>query len=177
MTKPSKASNVLITGMPEVGKTTLIRRLAERLAIRRPMGFYTEEIRQSGVRRGFELVTFDGRRRILSHVDIAGPYRVGKYGVDVGGFEAFLDELDLDTAGEGVVIIDEIGKMECFSRRFVTLVQTLLDSPRSVIATVALKGGGLIAEVRRRPDARIFTVTAANRDSLAAEITAYIEGH
>ena len=36
--------HILITGLPGVGKTTLIRELAKRLAEYHPAGFYTEGI-------------------------------------------------------------------------------------------------------------------------------------
>jgi nucleoside-triphosphatase len=54
--------NILITGQPGIGKTTLIKKLATELADLRPVGFYTEEIRENGVRRGFELVSLSGQR-------------------------------------------------------------------------------------------------------------------
>lgn len=61
-------SHILITGLPGVGKTTLIRALAERLTTHQPAGFYTEEIRDAqGTREGFRLETLCGRRLVLSH--------------------------------------------------------------------------------------------------------------
>ena len=47
---------LLLTGVPGIGKTTVIRRAADRLKGRRLGGFYTEEIREQGDRRGFRLV-------------------------------------------------------------------------------------------------------------------------
>ncbi|MFZ1060598.1 MAG: nucleoside-triphosphatase, partial [Candidatus Rokuibacteriota bacterium] len=44
---------LLITGNPGSGKTTVIRRVAAALSGRRLGGFYTEEIRVGGERRGF----------------------------------------------------------------------------------------------------------------------------
>ncbi len=43
-----------------------------------------------------------------------------------------------------------------------------------MIATVALKGSGLITEVKERQDARIFEITRKNRDSLLKEISDFI---
>lgn len=74
---------LLITGNPGSGKTTVIRRVAAALSNRRLGGFYTEEIRVRGERRGFRLATFDGQERVMAHVEFRGPHRVGKYGVDV----------------------------------------------------------------------------------------------
>lgn len=156
-------NHILLTGLPGVGKTTLIRELAKRLADYQPAGFYTEEIRDRGSRLGFRLETLDGRRGILAHRDDRSPYRVGRYGVDVDGFERLLAELGLSRVSARVILIDEIGKMECCSKRFIEEVTTLLDSSRMVVATIALKGEGFIRQVKQRPDCRLITVTVDNR--------------
>ncbi len=168
--------HLLITGFPGTGKTTLLVKLGRRLADLRPAGFYTEEIREGGVRRGFRLVSLDGREGILAHVDFRGANRVGRYGVDVRGFEAFIDDLDLGESPASVVFIDEIGKMECLSSRFVELVRKLLGSRKTVVATVALKGSGFIAEVKGRPDCDVREVTPGNRDRLVDELALWITG-
>ncbi len=162
--------NILITGIPCIGKTTGVIRLAEELKDLSPAGFYTAEIREGGVRRGFELVGLNGRRGLLSHVDIKSAYRVGRYGVDLGSFELFLDSLMSDGLANQVIIIDEIGKMECLSQKFRAFVRDSLDSEKPVIATIALKGVGFITEVKNRVDVKLVEMTARNRDSLPAEI-------
>ena len=175
-------TNVLITGSPGVGKTTLIKRLVSMLEWWAPVGFYTEEIREGGRRTGFRIVDLaSDRRAVLSSVKIKSPRKVGRYGVDVEGFERFLGESGLlGVAGEAgaerprVVVIDEIGKMECFSRVFVSAVQDLFDSALPVVATVARSGGGFISGVRNRGDVTVFEVTRANRDGLATEIFEYL---
>jgi len=170
------ASHILITGLPGVGKTTLIRKLVERLTEYRPAGFYTEEIRnERGTREGFRLVTLCGRQLVLSHVRHPGPHRVSRYGVDVAGFERLLEELDLRHSPSSLIIIDEIGKMECFSKRFVDVVTLLLDGSKTLVATISLKGEGFIRQVKRRPDCRLVTVTRENRDRLPDELTSELQ--
>jgi nucleoside-triphosphatase THEP1 len=68
---------LLLTGVPGIGKTTIIRRIADRLKNRRIGGFYTEEIREDGDRRGFRLVGFDGTKRVIGHVDFPEVHRSG----------------------------------------------------------------------------------------------------
>ena len=165
-------NNLLITGLPRTGKTTLIMRLAESLPDRKIAGFYTQEIRKGGQRQGFELVDFEGGRQVLSHVSIKSPHRVGKYGVDVDGFERYLGRVDLIHSGSDLLVIDEIGKMECLSQQFVRLVDRLLTGDTPLVATIAMKGGGVIAEIKRRSDVRIMELTPANRDRLLPELIA-----
>jgi nucleoside-triphosphatase len=166
--------NLLITGLPGVGKTTLIKRLSETLKSFRPVGFYTEERREEGERKGFELVSLEGKRGLLSHKEIKSPYRVGQYKVDIKGFEDFLDSITFFDPATRLIIIDEIGKMECLSLRFQKILKEILNSEKWVIATIALKGSGLIAEVKERKGVQLFEITKKNRDSLLREISDFV---
>ncbi len=162
--------NLLITGLPGVGKTTLIKRLYEPLKDLRPVGFYTGEIREGGERKGFELISLEGKRGLLSHKHIESPYKVGRYRVDIRSFEEFLDGISFFDHSAGLIVIDEIGKMECLSNRFKKLLREVLASGKWVIATIALKGSGLIAEVKQRDDVKLFEITKKNRDLLFSDI-------
>lgn len=162
--------NILLTGLPGVGKTTLIKDISKKLSSLCPTGFYTEEIREGSIRKGFALVSFSGTKEVLAHIDLESTYRVGKYGVDVEGFDRFLDSIDFFASNSKLAIIDEIGKMECMSSKFKRIVKKIFDSEKLVIATVALKGKGFIEEVKKRNDIIIFEITLKNRNSLLEEI-------
>lgn len=164
---------LLLTGAPGIGKTTVIRRLAEQLEGWRITGFYTEEIREEGERQGFRLVTFDGRTSVIAHVAIPKAHRVGKYGVDVAAVDEAAGLLTCDPSAQ-VHLVDEIGKMECLSERFVTNMRALLMGQTPVIATVGLRGGGFIAEVKRSKGCLLWEVTRANRDELPSRIAAWL---
>jgi nucleoside-triphosphatase len=116
------------------------------------------------------LISLDGRRGLLSHVEIESPYRVGKYRVNVKGFEDFLESIAFFAPATNLIIIDEIGKMECLSPKFRRLIKEILDSEKRLITTIAFKGGGLIEEIKKRDDIRLFEITQKNRDSLLTEI-------
>ena len=168
--------NLFITGLPGVGKTTLIKKLSEALKSFHPVGFYTEEIREEGVRKGFELISLEGKKGLLSHKDLRSPYKVGQYKVDIQGFENFLNSISFSNPLTRLIIIDEIGKMECLSNQFKRLLKEILDSEKWVIATIAMKGSGLIAEVKGRQDVKLFEIIKGNRESLFSEILKEVGG-
>jgi nucleoside-triphosphatase len=165
---------LLLTGRPGVGKTTVVRKVATALAGRRLGGFYSAEIREGGVRRGFRLATFDGEDAVMADVERRGPPRVGKYGVDVAVVDglsaralAVRDDID-------VYLVDEIGKMECLATGFVTAMRTLLDSSKPVVATIAARGPAFAAEVKARPDVELLTITPTNRDDIPARVLRWL---
>ncbi len=169
---------IMLTGTPGCGKTTVIRRLLERLE-RPATGFFTAEIRQGeqggrggrgGRRVGFAVESLDGRQAVMSHVEIGGGRRVGRYGVDVAAFEAVILPALRPPDAATLIVVDEIGKMECFSDAFIDRVRELLAGPNPLLGTVPRAGGGFPAEVRRRGDVRLIEVTHANRESLPREL-------
>jgi nucleoside-triphosphatase len=162
--------NLLVTGPPGCGKTTLVRHVVQELQDIRMEGFYTEEIREERDRTGFALVGLDGRRGVLSHAKFPGPPRVGRYGVDIPGFEAFLDGLRTGDPGTGLVVIDEIGKMECISGKFRTFLGERLASPVPLLATIALRGTPPIEKVKARADVRVVMMSAGDREEKSREV-------
>ncbi len=166
----ARGPKILLTGRPGCGKTTAIRACLDRLA-RPAVGFYTEEIRGQGERVGFRIQTLDGKTGVLAHVSFKGPHRVGRYGVDVAGFEALALPALQPPTPETIVIIDEIGKMEGFSEAFQRQILALLDGPNPFLATIALKGPPFIQRIRTRSDVEILEVTPRNRTDLPDQLS------
>lgn len=162
--------NILITGRPGVGKTTLIKEIAKKFG-ERAAGFYTEEIRRGGQRMGFKIKTLDGETGTLSSVDTDSPYRIGKYKVNLAEFENIaLAVLEHALATSRVIIIDEIGPMELFSQGFKDIVVKALDAPNQLIATIKQKGAKFVEKIKSRPDVTIFELQPDNRKKLLGEI-------
>jgi nucleoside-triphosphatase len=170
----SSANALLLTGTPGAGKTTVVRRVAEKLSDARIRGFTTAEIRKGGERVGFRIETFEGESAVLAHVSIRSEYRVSRYGADVAVLERIVGRALALSPKADVYLVDEIGKMECLSDRFTEAVETLLDARRLLVATVALRGGGFIERVKRRPDIELWTVTRGNRETLPSDVIGWI---
>ena len=139
--------------------------------IHRPIsGFFTREIIERGRRVGFSIITLDGKEGVLAHEETRTHMRVGKYGVNCEEVDQIAVPSIIPSASDQIVIIDEIGRMECFSSLFrKTLIKTL-DSSNPVIGTIALRGGTFIQEIKKREDVLLVTVTEKNRDLLAADL-------
>ena len=101
-------------------------------------------------------------------------YRSAAEKVDRDKLYTLEEALSLDAAAD-VYLVDEIGKMECFSAKFCAAMRSLLDSGRPLVATVGLRGGGFIAQVKARKDVEIWTVTLANRDDMPHQIVRWLE--
>ena len=167
----SKSTKILLTGLPGCGKTTAIMKIIDSLGYEKVAGFYTREIRQNNIRKGFGWRRLDGAEGTLAHIKIKGKFRVGKYGVDIEGFEkSVVPVLDIEQTDVELFVIDEIGRMECFSEKFISAVRRLFASEKSVLATVAQKGAGLISEVKNYHNTELFNLTSASREKAVAEI-------
>ncbi len=161
---------ILLSGAPGSGKTTLVRGVLQLLGGVRAAGFYTEEIRGPSGRTGFRVVALDGRTARLATAGGGGGPRVGRYAVHLAEFEELALSQIEPRPDLALLVIDEIGKMECLSPAFVAAARRALAAPVPLLATVALAGGGLIAEAKRAPGVQLVEVTRENQDSLPVPI-------
>lgn len=164
----------LLTGRPGMGKTSLIKEIVSGVG-GRAGGFYTEEIREQGVRQGFRLVTLDGQDAILSHTNIGGPYRVGKYGVDIESLER-VGVTALRKAAEqcDLVVVDEIGKMELLSASFKQTVWEIVRSGKKVLGTIMLSTDPWTDDIKRQPQVSLVTVTRTNHREVLMELRQWL---
>ncbi|MEV5969630.1 nucleoside-triphosphatase [Streptomyces sp. NPDC051921] len=165
-------TRILLEGRPGSGKTTALRRLAALLPAGTATGFTTEEIREAGTRVGFALETLAGERRVLAHVGLPGPPRVGRYGVDLD----VMEDLALPSITGGtphrLVLVDELGRMELASTSFRAAVDALFAADVDVVATVHARPDPYTDGLKHRPDIEVVQVTPAGRDALPGELAA-----
>lgn len=174
--EPVHARVLLLTGRPGVGKTSII---IQALASLRPRagGFYTREIREEGQRVGFKLATLDGPEDVLAHVAIRGGPAVGKYRVNTGTLDSLgVTALNEAIASRDLVVIDEIGKMELFSPRFVEAVDRAISSGKRVLGTIMLPPHPRADRVKNDPRVCVVEVTRTNRDVVLSVVLRWLQG-
>jgi len=168
---------LLLEGRPGVGKTTVIKKVVERLGDRAG-GFYTEEIRdQRGRREGFRLVTLNGDQAVMAHTELRGGDRprVSRYGVNLEVLKQVgVAALRRAMRSEQVVIIDEIGKMELFSDAFRSAVSDAVAGGYPVLATVMSGSQPWVDETKMKGDVEVWTVTPGNRDVLPGRVCEWL---
>lgn len=161
----------LITGLPGVGKTSLILSLLDTLPGTKG-GFYTREIREGGRRVGFQVADLEGREGVLAHIRHRGPPQVGRYGVDLQTFEDVgVEAVTRALERADLIVIDEIGKMELYSRRFQSILVEVLKGPRPLLGTIMLKAHPVADRIKAHPGVRLQQLTPTNRQEVAHVIT------
>jgi len=163
--------NYLLTGHPGVGKTTIIKKLIEKLKL--PAGgFYTEEIREDNKRTGFAVATLSGFKGVLAHRNLKSRYKVGEYGVGVYTLNRIgVKEIQMCLMEKKLIVIDEIGKMELLSPQFQGMVEKALDADNPVLGTITLARHPFAQKVKDRDDVKIIEVTKENRDKVLKTLT------
>ncbi len=168
---------LLLTGDPGCGKTTIIRKVIAKLG-KRAGGFYTEEIVGPGGRKGFNLITLEGRQVILSHKDYDGPQypQIGRYGVDIKA----LDQVGVaalkkaQTQGQ-IVIVDEIGKMELLSPLFQEILLGIILGPNLVLGTIFAKPHPHGDIFKSLAQVTLWEVEDRNRNELPEKVLHWLE--
>lgn len=160
-----KTKNIFLTGPPSSGKTTVIQKVVAKIG-KKATGFYTQEIKKHGKRVGFMMKTLDGKEGLLGHETIKSPYRIRRYGVSIENIERIAVPAITPQSEDTIVVIDEIGKMECFSAAFCEAARKALDAPNMVLGTIAVGGTDFIQAIKERKDINIYEVTPQNRDRL-----------
>ncbi len=164
----------LLTGAPGSGKTSILKEVLAQVE-KSAGGFYTEEIRASGTRQGFDIVTLDGQRATLAHISIQSPYRVSKYGVDLAALEKVAVPAIKKAVQEcDIVVIDEIGKMELFSPSFRESISEAIDSGKKVLGTIMLKPHPWADKIKQQATVKVVPVTKTNQSQVVEQALLWI---
>ena len=164
---PPPRRHLFLTGSKQVGKSTLLRRLMEARQLD-CAGFETQAFYLNGERRGF---TLHGR------IDLP-PYRndciccarieerrsVPVLPVFEENGVLILQRSLLSPAP--FLLMDELGKLERDACGFIAQVHACLDSDKRVLGVLQRCDSAHVAEIARREDVTVLTVTPENREQL-----------
>ena len=173
-------TKILITGPPRSGKSTLIVELIEYFSKRQinVFGFLTPEVREGNNRIGFDIVDIKTKQRekLARKGNFNAKYHVGKYCVFIEKFEKFISNFENVTLQqEDLIVIDEIGKMELFSKKFQEFIIKIFGSNISIIATIGLAIKHSIKDhLLNLPDVKIFNLNSQNFHSTYQKIISII---
>jgi len=168
--------SLLLTGHPGVGKTTIIRKVIEALGDRAG-GFYTEEITGPGGRHGIKLITLYGEQTTIAHKDLKAPRypRVGRYGVDTAALDKVgVKALKRAIGRNRIVIVDEIGLMELYSRKFLDVLMGGFMGEAHIVGTIMAKHHPEADVYRYLSQIEIWEIDHRNRDAMHKRVLKWV---
>ncbi|MEG2338680.1 MAG: nucleoside-triphosphatase, partial [Clostridium sp.] len=172
--------NILLTGHPGVGKTTLLYKIIERLNLSIG-GFKVDRyINQIG---STETKTF-----ILSSLfNGIDNFKIAKVRSTDSSFDMNIFPEEFEKASiaiinrsimeRDVIVLDEIGVMESNSPLFKQSIIDSFESPKLVIGILKGRDAPFLNSIRNRDDVDIINVTCENRSSLLQTILDMLQNH
>jgi nucleoside-triphosphatase len=168
---------LLLTGQPGIGKTTIIRKVIAQMGDKAG-GFYTEEIFGPGGRKGFQLITLDGKEIVFAHKDLRDPQapRVGRYGVDVKALERVgVVALQRAMQEKKLVVVDEIGMMELYSQAFCDAVMSAILGSTPVLGTIMSRPHPESDVFKTLASVTLWEVNRTTRDDLPGKALIWLD--
>lgn len=162
---------VFLTGVPGVGKSTVVRKVAERIQQEdvRVGGMTSGDLRSASGRIGFEIRNLmTGEIGVLAHINQPVGPNIGKYRVKTEDLDKIGSEAILSAVNDAdLIVMDEVGPMELTSRRFKDAVQAALVCGKPLLGTVHRNAQDpLVRTIKSGPGIEVIEVTRENRDSL-----------
>jgi len=170
-----------LTGVPGVGKTETLIKIVHRLEEMRVAvgGMVTDHIVDNGERVGFKIMDWKTKGEgVLSHKNLESEFEVGEYKVNVEDLESIGVSSILEAMETcDLIVVDEVGKMEMCSQRFIDAMKALLDSDKCILMTLHKKSRHpLLQDIRRRDDVRIIELTKMGKAVLYSQMAPVFEG-
>lgn len=162
---------IFVTGPPSVGKTSVLLRSVNGLKDKgyKIGGMISREVREGGVRVGFEIMDFStGQRGWLAHINQPTGPKISKYRVNLTDLDAIGVSSILDAIRNAdIIMVDEIGPMELFSSAFRNAVSQAIESNKPMLGTIHFGlSDSFVNSIKTREDAKIFEVTYENRETI-----------
>jgi nucleoside-triphosphatase len=168
-------TNILLTGPPGSGKTRLIQSVVDDLKNLGAIvgGILTPEVRVGGERTGFHILDIQtGEKELMADVSLDSEVRVGRYGVNLNVIRDIAVNAIVRAMSKcDIIVIDEIGKMELYSKEFQEIVEEALASSKPLLGTVGERlRHPFTTKIKELPGVMLLTLTRSNWDQVYREV-------
>lgn len=166
-----KTKNIFITGSINVGKSTILNEVIDKLSHLKVGGFRTLPIYENNKRQGFILESLNGITKCFAHVDMKTNAQFDVYKFDYNVFED-LGVLTLESAltESDIIIMDEIGIMEKQATKFRQMIIKCFDAPQFVLGSFQKRATWFSNILKSRDDTKIFNINQNNRNRIPDQI-------
>ena len=176
--------HTLIVGGQGVGKSTLIRRVLEELDV--PVcGYITrKEPHLRDPQLGDPIYIYQASQsQIQMDENVVGHCLDQRPVVYQEAFDRFAKKLQAlfkedmatdESEKAPLLLMDEVGIMECHSPGFCQAVLDLLEGDRPILAAVKYKDRPYLNQIRGHERCRCFTITEENREELFEEVLQFV---
>lgn len=166
---------ILLKGKPKVGKSTVLQKFID-LYHGSSVGIIIHRMKDSnGFNHGFKAITLDGRGKIIAHRELVNSNIIvgNSHKVDIKAIDEFVvSEISkgLDERKD-LIIIDEIGRMQSFSNKFLATVSKVQNSESNILATIVYDPEPWSLEFKNNKHIILVEVTELNRDILPESLS------
>ena len=176
--------HTLIVGGQGVGKSTLIRRVLEALDV--PVcGYITrKEPHLRDPQLGDPIYIYEADQpQVQTDENVVGHCLDQRPVVYQEAFDRFAEKLQAlskedmatdESEKAPLLLMDEVGIMECHSPGFCQAVLDLLDGERPILAAVKYKDRPYLNQIRGHERCRCFEITEENREELFEEALQFV---
>jgi nucleoside-triphosphatase len=175
------SKKILIIGPPRSGKSVLIAKLIDYFSKNQLLtySFLTPEIRKGNHRIGFDIeeIRTSNREKLARINKFDSDYRLGKYCVYINGLEKIISNLErYHSKEDNLLILDEIGKMEMFSKKFQSYIKRVFNSNQSIVATIGLSLKHPLKDyLLKLPGITLFNINHKNFHKTLQKILLYLQ--
>ncbi|HUW22222.1 MAG TPA: nucleoside-triphosphatase [Candidatus Bathyarchaeia archaeon] len=161
---------ILLTGRPGIGKSTILQKFRGGFT-GKIYGIVARELRDEDNNRvGFSAENSAKKEKVFAHkYKIKSEFIVGgKYHVDIKAIDDFVvPEIKRGIQDpDSVILIDEIGRMQSFSKLFMQAIRETLNSECNILATIVFDPEPWSIEFKKHPGAVLIEVDETNREIL-----------
>ena len=170
--------HLLITGEVGVGKTTLIKKLLEKIPEDKLYGFYTQKISPDGKwgKTGdiyiFPAPYEEDPKKTHCVAEILGNHQ---FNLHMEAFEKYGVSLLENIPDGSYVLMDELGFLESKASKFCQKVIELLDRKVCVIGVIKPTHTEFLDKIRSHEKVALYHITEDNRDQLAEDLLQILE--